>query len=229
MLILAVGAALVTPSRAQAVASPLEACPPPSAPASGVPSSSAAANSTQPASSQLVACVDSQTIRRAVFLHWLNVAKKADGGGVASERVRGRGQLSKSRSHAHELLTEVMGFLISSDWVIGEAQDLNVGVSDVEVRRSFDRLRRAQFPKHGEFTAFLRTTGQTVADLLFRVRLNLLSVAIQMHVVAGQHGGSAQEQALSRFVGEFKSKWLAQTYCLPAYAVSDCGHVQAVL
>lgn len=106
-----------------------------------------------------------------------------------------------------------MGFLISSDWLIGEAQNLNIHVSDVEVRRRFDHIRREQFPKRGEFKAFLRSSGQTVPDLLFRVRVDLLSARLQQRVVAG----------------EFASKWRAQTYCSPAYTVSDCGHVEAEL
>jgi hypothetical protein len=126
------------------------------------------------------------------------------------------------------LIEQVMSFLISSDWVIGEAQALNVQVSDVEVRRRFNRIRREQFPKKGEFTAFLKSSGQTVADLLFRVRLNLLTTRIQRQVVGGQHGASA-EQALGRFVSEFKVKWRGLTSCLPAYAVHDCGHVQTLL
>jgi hypothetical protein len=122
-----------------------------------------------------------------------------------------------------------MGFLLSSEWVLGEAQELDVVVSASDVRTSFDRIRHEQFPKRGEFTAFLRSSGQAVADVLFRVKLSLLTERIQGRVVAGQQGATAQERALSSFVGEFKSKWLARTYCLPAYAVRDCGHVQAVL
>jgi hypothetical protein len=122
-----------------------------------------------------------------------------------------------------------MGFLISSDWVIGEAWDLNIRVSEVEVRRSFDRIRREQFPERREFTAFLKSSGQTVADLLFRVRLNLLSTRIQRQIIASQHGSSAQGHAITHFVSEFKSKSRGQTYCSPAYAVNDCGHVQSVL
>jgi hypothetical protein len=127
------------------------------------------------------------------------------------------------------LVQEVMGFLLSSYWVIGEAKDLNVQVSDAQVRRSFDRIRRQQFPKRGEFTSFLRSSGQTVADLLFRVRLMLLSGRIQHQIIAAQHGARAQEEALTRFVREFKTKWRAQTYCATQYAVEDCGHVQAAL
>jgi hypothetical protein len=128
----------------------------------------------------------------------------------------------------HALVNEVMGFLISSDWVIGEARDLNVQVSDLEVRQKFDHIRGQQFPKPREFSAFLKSSGQTVADLLFRVRVNLLTMRIQGRIVAGHNGASAEE-ALTHFVREFKGKWRAQTYCSPAYAVGDCGHVQAAL
>ena len=52
---------------------------------------------------------------------------------------------------------------------------------------------------------------------------------IQRHVVEGHHGARNQQRALSRFLHAFKLKWEAQTYCDPAYAVTDCGHVQASL
>jgi foldase protein PrsA len=147
-----------------------------------------------------------------VFRHWEGVAKRSAG------HIR-----------PQALIDEALGFLISSDWVIGEAQELNIHASARQVRRQFDRDRHEQFPTDKEFKAFLKSSGQTVADLLFRVRLSILSDRIQRHAVAGQHGAAAQEQALSRFVSEFKSKWQARTYCSPQYAVSDCGHVQAVL
>jgi hypothetical protein len=204
-----------------------ESCPPPTVtPATTVtPSTSATPSSPQPSPSQIVACVGSQSITRALFLHWLGVAKKAEEP-VATERARGR--VPKSRAHLHALLGEVLGFLISSDWVIGEAQNLNVQLSDLEVRRKFDHIRHQQFHKRGEFSAFLRSSGQTTADLLFRVRVNLLTMRIQERIVAGHNGASAEE-ALTRFVREFKSRWRAQTSCSPAYAVSDCGHVQTLL
>ena len=149
----------------------------------------------------------------AVFRHWVGVAKRAEG----------------RHAKTHALIEQVMGFLISSDWLIGEAQNLHVYVSAEEVRHTFHRIRHEQFRKRGEFSAFLRRSEQTVGDILFRVKVNLLSTRILRQVVAGQHGTGAREDALARFVSEFDMKWRAQTYCSPAYAVRDCGHAQAVL
>ncbi len=123
-----------------------------------------------------------------------------------------------------------MGFLISADWVIGEARDLNVHVSPAQVRRTFNRTRKAQFPKKGEFQAFLGKSNETVADILLRVELDLLSQGLQRRVLAGKHGERKKHEALKHFVSDFRNKWTAQTYCAAQYASSqDCGHVQATL
>jgi hypothetical protein len=196
---------------------PSEVCPPPSsASATSAPPDVSPTPSAPSPTGQIVACVGSQSIAEPLFDHWEHVGELAE----APPR--------KHQPKTHAVLEEAMGFLISSDWVIGEAQHLNVHVSDAQVRHRFDRIRRQQFPKRSEFKAFLRSSGQTVADLLFRVKLNLLSEGIQRRVLAGHHG-PAGIQALDQFIREFKSRWLARTYCLPAYAVSDCGHVQTPL
>ena len=127
------------------------------------------------------------------------------------------------------MVGEVMGFLISSDWMIGEAKNLNVRLSAAEVRRRFEHIRDQQFPKRREFSAFLKSSGQTVGDLLFRVRVNLLSSLIQRKVAAGAASPSDRERAIAQFVETFRERWTAQTYCARAYAVSDCGHVQDTL
>ena len=77
----------------------------------------------------------------------------------------------------------------------------------------------------GKAEAFLKSTGETVADLLLRVRLNLTSMAIQQRVLAGQTTEAGREQAIANFVTSFRSRWRAQTYCLHAFATRDCGTV----
>ena len=80
------------------------------------------------------------------------------------------------------LKQEVLGFLISSEWVIGEAANLGVKVSDAEVKKEFEKIKNQQFPKAAEFEKFLASSGQTVSDLLLRVKLNMLSSKIQQKI-----------------------------------------------
>jgi hypothetical protein len=86
-----------------------------------------------------------------------------------------------------------------------------------------------QFPRHREFEKFLAESGETVPDVLLRVRLNLLSERIQRQIVAGHHDARNQVRALQQFTRTFRAKWRARTVCAAAYAVDDCGRVQDTL
>jgi hypothetical protein len=196
---------------------PASACPPPAATVSA--GAAPTVGTTEPSPEQTLVCVGAQAITGATYSHWVAVAND-------EERSSSKGQHADS---ATEPRTEVLGFLISSDWVRGEARELGVTISAAQVRREFDRIRKEQFHKHGEFEKFLRDSGQTVADLMYRVELNLLSVKIQKRVVAGHRSAASKRHALSRFVKSFKVKWQAQTYCAAEYDVKDCGHVQATV
>jgi foldase protein PrsA len=90
--------------------------------------------------------------------------------------------LSQCEQQYKSLQSEVLGFLISSSWVLGEGNALNVKLSDNEVHKQFTKIKVEQFPKASEFEKFLSSSGQTVSDLLLRVKLNMLSQKIQKKV-----------------------------------------------
>ena len=171
-----------------------------------------------PAPEEILVCVGAQAITGATYSHWLTVAEKSESPGAKGHHAT-----------AMELQSEVLQFLISSDWVKGEAATRGISVSAAKVRKSFDHIRHQEFHRRREFETFLRKSGQTVADLMLRVELNLLSVRIQKSVVAGHRTPSSQQHAVSQFLNAFKVKWQAQTYCASEYAVADCGHVQAAV
>ena len=79
-------------------------------------------------------------------------------------------------------------------------KSLGVKVTDTEVKKQFEKIKKQQFPKAAEFEKFLASSGQTVSDLLLRVKLNLLSTKIQQKIVkteAQRHPG-ADRQVLQR-------------------------------
>jgi foldase protein PrsA len=103
------------------------------------------------------------------------------------------------------LQTEVLGFLISSQWVLGEASSLGVKLSDAEVHKEFTKIKSTQFPKASEFEKFLATSGQTVSDLLLRVKLNLLSQKIQKQIVKNK--SKVTQAQIAKYYEENKSKY----------------------
>jgi foldase protein PrsA len=157
-----------------------------------------------------VVSVDGKSITKETFNHWMGVAaaSSATTAGakptipdppkytacIASAKAAAKptkGQAAPTESalksqceqQYKSLQQEVLGFLISSNWVLGEASSLGVKISDAEVKKNFEKIKSQQFPKAAEFEKFLKTSGQTVSDLLLRVKLNLLSSKIQQKVV----------------------------------------------
>jgi SurA N-terminal domain len=215
VLVLMVSAA---PKSSQASASGQACLAPASAPLP-LPTTSSSPSSAEPAPEEILVCVGSESITGATYSHWATIARRTEG------QASNKG-LPPSTT---ETRTEALQFLITSDWVLGEARDLHIAVSAAQIKRQFDRVKAQQFRTRAQFEAFLRSSGEAVADLLFRVQLNMLSERIQRHVSAIDGGPRARQRALSRFVEAFKAKWMAQTYCAAEYAVQDCGHVQSVL
>jgi foldase protein PrsA len=157
-----------------------------------------------------VVSVDGKSITKNTFNHWMSVAAassattpgskpaipdppkysaciarlKAQSKPVKGQKPPTEAALKSQCTQQYKTLQqEVLGFLISSTWVLGEANSLGVKVTDKEVKKQFEKIKSQQFPKAAEFEKFLKTSGQTVSDLLLRVKLNLLSSKIQQKIV----------------------------------------------
>jgi foldase protein PrsA len=112
-----------------------------------------------------VATVDGETIDRQVYDRWLAQAAKASQG-----------------ADKQALRNQVLQQLISYHWLEAEAEDRGITVAEADVRKTFDEQRKASFPKDADYRKFLTTSGQTEADLLLRVRAEMLSSRIREQV-----------------------------------------------
>lgn len=73
-----------------------------------------------------------------------------------------------------QLKQQVMQFLIQSQWVQQEAEDQDVKVSSKEVRTLFEDQKKQAFPKEKDYKKFLKTSGASEQDILFRIKLDAL-------------------------------------------------------
>jgi len=177
--------------------------------------------------------VNGTSISKTAFDHWMGVAAASSATGTtekpavpeppnyttciahlaktAPKPAKGQPALttkqfkSECETQYKSLQSEVLGFLISSQWVLGEASSLGVKLSDAEVKKEFTKIKSTQFPKASEFEKFLATSGQSVSDLLLRVKLNLLSQKIQKKIV--KQKGTVTEAQISKYYDENKSKY----------------------
>jgi foldase protein PrsA len=84
-----------------------------------------------------------------------------------------------------QLKGDVMQFLIQAEWVQQESEEQGIKVSDQEVKNRLEEEKSRAFPgKSGEkrYQEFLRTSGMTEADILFRFKLETLQQKLTQKV-----------------------------------------------
>jgi hypothetical protein len=171
----------------------------PSSPAS---SPTTASKQTSTAKGRPVALVAGAPIAKASYEHWLAVEHALGG--------------ASDPSH------QALAFLITSDWVLGEAAARKLSVSEGEVKQRFAQIKRQSFAKPGAFAKLIAKSGETEADLLARVKVELLESRIAAQVAAGKRG--AQRKALiASFEKAFHSHWKSYTTCNAGYLMEDCS------
>jgi parvulin-like peptidyl-prolyl isomerase len=79
-------------------------------------------------------------------------------------------------------LAQTMPFLITADWLQGEAAAQKITVSNATVASQLKQIEAAQFQTPTALATFLQESGETNADLLYRVRVDALSNDIRTKV-----------------------------------------------
>lgn len=170
-----------------------------------------ASSHSTPTSGAAVATVEATPIAQATFAHWLAITA------ALSDR-RGHDASASDTT----LKDRVMGFLITSEWLLGEAAAQGVDVSEATAHKRLEAIQRKQFKKPAELQEYLEKNHETMADLLLRVKLELIESAISRKVTAAKHTTAEKKAALASFQVQFQSKWKAKTSCAAGYVTGDC-------
>src|SRR4051794_27955239 len=84
------------------------------------------------------------------------------------------------------LKQQVMQFLVSAEWIQQEADKQGVKVSNKEVQKQFQDQKKQSFQKEADYQKFLQNSGMTEQDLLFRVKLDVVSNDVRTKILKGK-------------------------------------------
>jgi foldase protein PrsA len=70
------------------------------------------------------------------------------------------------------LSSTVMDFLIKAYWWQALAHKLGINVTDTQVQKALDGIKKSQFSTAAQFQTLLTSTGQTLADVTYRVKID---------------------------------------------------------
>jgi foldase protein PrsA len=177
-----------------------------------------------------VAKIGDATIEKSEFDKWLNTAVKgqAQGGAAAatpdppefekcaqaivsqpapqgSQKPTEADAKKQCKDQYEQLKDEVMQFLIQAEWVEQEAENQDVKVSDAEVQRSLEDQKKQAFPKEKDYQEFLKTSGMTEEDILFRVKLDTLQTKLTQKITEDE--GKVSNEEVSEYYDENKERF----------------------
>ena len=145
-----------------------------------------------------VAVVAGNPISTKAFKHWMFVAAKGQAAQspgqpiiVPSDPPQFKGCVAQVRAKIPTLAktsdkqlaadckqlftslsSQVMDFLIKAYWYQADAHRLHVTVTNAQIQNALAVAKKAQFPTATQFQAFLTSSGLTLDDVLFRVRVS---------------------------------------------------------
>jgi foldase protein PrsA len=179
-----------------------------------------------------VAKIDDAVIKKEEFDHWLAAAAAGQqppgvGGEVAlpdppefTECIAAKekqpappgaqkptdSQLKEQCQQEFDSLKEqVMQFLISAEWIQQEADARDIEISDEEVQKQFEDQKKQSFPNEKDYQDFLKSSGQTEEDLLFRVKLDVLSNKVREEIIEGK--GDVSDEDLAQYYEDNKERF----------------------
>lgn len=94
-----------------------------------------------------------------------------------------------------ELKTAALGELIDTIWIQGEAEELGISVTPKQIAAELAQIKSTNFKTEAEYQKFLKTSRFTKADVLDKVKLQLLSTQIQETIAKEAPPASAGEVA----------------------------------
>ncbi|MBA2505425.1 MAG: peptidyl-prolyl cis-trans isomerase, partial [Thermoleophilaceae bacterium] len=179
-----------------------------------------------------VAKVGDTTITKASFNHWLGAAAKGQQapGQTAAATVPDAPKFTKCaaakakqpvpkgaqkptqkqlvdqcKQEYDGLKDQVMQFLVSSEWIQQEADKRDIEATDAEVKKRFADQKKQSFPDDKAYQEFLKTSGQTEADLLFRVKLDVLTNEVRKKVIGDE--GKVDDKEIQAYYDKNKARF----------------------
>jgi foldase protein PrsA len=115
-------------------------------------------------------------------------------------------ELKKQCKNEYDTLKrQVMQFLIQGEWVMQEADKRGVKVKQDELQKALEDQKKAVFPNDKQYKQFLKTSGMTEDDVLFRVKLNELQQRLTQNVT--QDAQKVSDEDIASYYAKNKGRF----------------------
>jgi len=97
---------------------------------------------------------------------------------------------------------QVMDFLIKAYWYQADAHKLGIKLTNAQVNAALATAKKGQFSTNAQYQAFLKSSGQTAQDILFRIRVNQIYSKL-----TARHPTTVTTAAIAAYYASHKSQF----------------------
>ena len=97
---------------------------------------------------------------------------------------------------------QVMDFLIKAYWYQADAHKMGINITPAQVQQALTKAKKSEFSTPAQFQTFLKTSGQTLNDILFRVRVNQI-----FEKLTAKHPSTVTQAAITNYYNSHKSQF----------------------
>jgi foldase protein PrsA len=102
---------------------------------------------------------------------------------------------------------QVMDFLIKAYWYQADAHKLGINLTTAQVNKALATAKKQQFSTAAQYQTFLKTSGQTAQDILFRIRVSQIYAKL-----TARHPSTVTPAAIAAYYASHQSQFgTAQT------------------
>jgi hypothetical protein len=131
-------------------------------------------------------------------------------------------------SRCHQLYGALKGqtleLLFSIESRVAEGAEQDIKPSGAEVNKVLARVKAEQFPKQGEYQAYLREREWTPSVETLQLERNIVTAKLEAKYRAR---GAGWERAFGLALVNGEKRWTAKTSCKQGYVVSICKEYKA--
>ncbi len=100
------------------------------------------------------------------------------------------------------LSSQVMDFLIKAYWYQADAHKMGIKLTNAQVQAALAKAKKTQFQSAAQYQQFLKESGQTPQDILFRVRVNQIFTKL-----TAKHPSTVTPAMISAYYDAHKSQF----------------------
>ena len=127
-----------------------------------------------------------------------------------------------------QLERKALSYLITTDWIRGEAARRHLSVSHSEVAAHLHSELKGKYrPGSSQFKSMISYTGESMGDLAQRTEGELLKDKIAQTLLAHKARTTEASLLLISFQESFQARWKPRTSCRPGYVIEDCSQFTA--